>query len=444
VVTISLALAEHEDERRFEQALDRQILDSERVRSTALACIFAALFAFFLLATTTFAAEGFLEVFEGRLSRITVAGFLGTAALLEFLSRTGLGIAIRRQRRPNPFIRYASALVEVSLPTFAIWYIGTNVFHPLHVLVGPTPFMYFLFIIASVLRLDPGVSLFTGLVAAAEFLLLVSWAYSHGTPEGPAVVYAVTAHRGRVFLLLLSGFIAAWVAKRLRDDVLRNMLRDTLRAERDRGDIQRVFGQHVSPKVVDRLLQQRGELPSELRYVCVMFLDIRDFTAFAERRRPEEVVTYLNALFGYMIDAVNQNNGIVNKFLGDGFMAVFGAPFSDGQECRNAITAAREILAKTAALAPDLPPPRIGIGLHAGEAVTGHIGSADRKEYTIIGDVVNLASRIESLNKEFGTQLLCSAEVMKSAGEAAAGAATSRGTAKVKGRESGVEVFQLG
>src|SRR4030095_4787541 len=167
-------------------------------------------------------------------------------------------------------------------------------------------------------------------------------------------------------------------------------------------------------------------------------------SGLAEKRSPEEVVTYLESLFEFMIEIVNRNHGIINKFLGDGFMAVFGAPLSDGADCANAVRSAQEILARVRDEAEQgrILPTTVGIGLHAGEAVTGSIGSALRREYTVIGDVVNLASRIEKLNKQFGSQLLISALVAPAAASETSGA-VSRGTVKVRGREEGIQIFQL-
>src|SRR5207248_2173036 len=132
-------------------------------------------------------------------------------------------------------------------------------------------------------------------------------------------------------------------------------------------------------------------LGGELRSVGVMFLDIRNFSSYAAGERPEAVMAYLNTLFDFMIDIVNEHQGIVNKFLGDGFMAVFGAPVEDAERCAHAVGASLEILERLDRLnaAGKIRPTRVGIGLHMGEAVTGNVGSADRKEYTIIGDVVN-------------------------------------------------------
>ncbi|HWW77008.1 MAG TPA: adenylate/guanylate cyclase domain-containing protein, partial [Pyrinomonadaceae bacterium] len=204
------------------------------------------------------------------------------------------------------------------------------------------------------------------------------------------------------------------------------------------------FGQHVSPEVVEKLLEKRTGPGGEKRNVCVMFLDIRNFTGFAEARSPEEVVEYLESLFGFMIEIVNRRRGIINKFLGDGFMAVFGAPVSDGRDCHNAVAAAREILERLEREVAEgnVLPTGVRIGLHAGEAVTGSIGSQLRREYTVIGDVVNLASRIEQLNKRFGSSLLISETVWDAAREELTGA-TPMGRVLVKGRECSIAVYRL-
>ncbi len=185
------------------------------------------------------------------------------------------------------------------------------------------------------------------------------------------------------------------------------------RASEERNRIMGIFGQHVSPEVVNRLLSQNFEREGEMREVCLMFLDIRNFTAFTERSRPQEVVEYLNSLFEFMVDCVNRNQGIVNKFLGDGFMAVFGAPIADERNCYHALKASIEILKELAKFNARRggERTRVGIGLHAGAAVTGTIGSAQRKEYTIVGDTVNVAQRIEQMNKPLGSRLLISEEV---------------------------------
>jgi adenylate cyclase len=172
-----------------------------------------------------------------------------------------------------------------------------------------------------------------------------------------------------------------------------------------------------------------------------MVVDIRNFTSFAEARPADEVVRYLNTLWSFMVRAVNEHHGIVNKFLGDGFLAVFGAPLSTGIDCRNALAAAQRILSELTNLAATggLPPTQIGIALHAGPAIVGSVGSADRKEYTVIGDVVNVAFRIEALNKEFGSTMLISEPVRDVVGIDA----ERIPAIAIRGRRDPVELFRV-
>jgi adenylate cyclase len=159
---------------------------------------------------------------------------------------------------------------------------------------------------------------------------------------------------------------------------------------------------------------------------------------------PEQVVSFQNVVFAEAIEAVNRNHGIINQFLGDGFMATFGAPIAGDRDCANALAAARELVARIGGLAQAgrIPQIGVGIGLHAGEAVSGNIGSALRKQYSITGNVVILASRIEQLNKEYGSQILASRVVLESAGERVdAGAAL--GAVRLKGHEQPIELFRL-
>src|SRR5262249_16938510 len=153
--------------------------------------------------------------------------------------------------------------------------------------------------------------------------------------------------------------------------------RRTLESVEDRSRILSVFGQHVSPAVVEQLLAKRADVRSELRDVCVMFLDIRNFTAFSEGRRPEAGVGYLNTPVGLRVESVNASHGIVNKFMGDGFTAVFGAPLRGDNDCRSAVEAALAIVKKVESCAASgvIPATRVGIGIAAGKALVGNVGS---------------------------------------------------------------------
>jgi adenylate cyclase len=280
-----------------------------------------------------------------------------------------------------------------------------------------------------------------GVAAGLEYgaLALYYLSQPQTAPMDPLMT-APVQHGTRVLLLIGSGFLAGIVSMQIKRQFMRAM-----QSIEEQHRIVSMFGQHVSPAVVERLLTQEVELGGEVRHVCVMFLDIEGFTTFSESRKPEEVVVYLNSLFSIMIDIVNDHHGIINKFLGDGFMAAFGAPIEDASDCKNAVAASRVIIEKVAKMSAtgEIAPTRIRIGLHAGEAVTGNVGSTARKEYTIIGDVVNLASRLEQLNKQFGSRLMVSETVVERLGSVPEDA-QPHGAIQVKGREQPVQVYSLG
>ena len=336
-------------------------------------------------------------------------------------------------------MQYASALIETSIPSIAL--IATAQFLGyVYALFSPAPFVYALLIVLSALRLNFRLCIFTGAVAAVEYWLL-SWIFIETASKSAVEPFLLARppHIVKGLLLLLTGIAAGLVTSQIRKRIL-----SSFQMIEERNRISRTFGEYVSPVVMEKLLTLKPDFRSEKRDVCVMFLDIRNFTSYAEKTAPEDVVAYLESLFEFMIEIVNRHHGVINKFLGDGFMAVFGAPISEGSDCFNGVAAAREILVRVqeeVALG-HVAPTKVGIGLHAGEAVTGSIGSSLRREYTVIGDVVNLASRIEKLNKVFGSQLLISEDVWQTLEQDSADA-IPMGEVKVQGREEAIQIYQV-
>jgi adenylate cyclase len=331
--------------------------------------------------------------------------------------------------------RYLGAFIETSLPSVVLW-IHMNNMGAAQALAFVGPFLYFIFIILSTLRLDFWLSAFTGLVASAE---LVGLAFLHPAAQAaagdPTLAPAFVISRGAV--MFACGVIAGAVGTQLR-----RQFEASIAAASARDRVTNLFGQHVSPQVVERLLAAGSTAGSDTRRVAVMFVDIRGFTAAASVRTPQEVVERLDTAFAVLVDIVDRNGGIVNKFLGDGFLALFGAPFDDPHAAQSAVTAAREMLVaiEQQNTGHDWPL-RIGIGLHLGNVVAGNVGSPRRKEYTVIGDTVNLASRIEGLNKELGSQLLISDAVHQDIGDVAG--AASLGDVPVRGYAQPVQIWRL-
>ncbi len=424
----------------FDSEFALEILKSDKLRVSILLGTWISILTVLFLLSFAFTGQ-FQSAFHGKFYEFRKALIIGSAVtcgslVLELLAIERL---IRTDKAGRPALRYLSAFIETSIPTLGL-FMSSQFLGPVYGLVTPAPFAYGIFIVLSVLRLDFRICAFTGAVAGIEYVAFSLYALNHSTPANlEPILVGFPQHLFKGCLLLGTGMMAALVTMQIRKRILNSL--ETI-AERNR--ISRTFGEYVSPAVMDTLLELKPDLRSESKDVCVMFLDIRNFTGFAEKRNPEEVVTYLESLFEFMIEIVNRNNGIINKFLGDGFMAVFGAPLSDGNDCANAVRSAREILERVEEEVQrgSILPTTIGIGLHAGQAVTGSIGSALRKEYTVIGDVVNLAARIEKMNKQFGSQLLISEMVSREAHSEVSGA-ISKGMVNVRGREEGIQIFQL-
>ena len=219
---------------------------------------------------------------------------------------------------------------------------------------------------------------------------------------------------------------------------------EATKREADRTRILDLFGRHTAPAVVEELLRYDAEPPVRRAFVCVMFLDVRDFTTFAEQAEPEDVVDFLNRLFGLTVEAVTSRGGIVHQLLGDGFMALFGAPLSSPDDCTQAVAASLDIVQRVGAEveAGRLRPTRLGIGLHAGAAVAGTVGSAQHREYKVTGDVVNVASRVEGLNKSLGTSVLASAAVWSHVTPGRF-SAEPLGPVPLRGRAEALELYRL-
>lgn len=420
----------------FEREFGIEILKSERVRMTILIGLFSLIFVIIFLLYFLMPGE-LAERYRHSSVRWISISVLIAVILYEIAGRWLLTRAVNGGRHPPPYWQYGNALLETSVPTLML-YLFSETTAPEEVLYAPPSYAYFAFILLSVLRLDMRLSLFTGIVSAAGYGCLVWWFRDHFSFSTTQMTANFIMHFVKILFYLLGGVAAGFVALQVRRRFLNSM-----RAVEERNRLFDVFGQHVSPAVMARLLDTDAGSASEERDVSLLFLDIRNFTRFAEERAAAEVVEYLNTVFSRLIDCVNRNNGIINKFLGDGFFAVFGAPLPDGRSVHNCLLAAREIAAEIDALNKDgvIPLTAVGIGLHVGPAITGNVGSSDRKEYTIIGDSVNLAARIEQMNKEFRSTILASDAVFHAVGGIPGAEALPPVT--VKGRQQPVQLYRV-
>jgi adenylate cyclase len=245
---------------------------------------------------------------------------------------------------------------------------------------------------------------------------------------------------GRLVLLpVLTPLVAAWTF------YFAAALAAYLRERRSREEAIAQFSRFVNPTVVRQLLERGGlEGTGQTREVTLLFSDIRGFTTLSEKHAPQEVVELLNRYFTLQVAVVFRHGGTLDKFIGDAIMAVWGAPLEDSDHAVHAVRCALEMAdtletfkSELGALGAEFD---VGIGIHSGPAVVGLIGSDQRREYTSIGDTVNLASRIEGLTKEARRRILISRETMTRCGRSFD--FVSCGSYKVKGREQGVELFE--
>ncbi len=182
----------------------------------------------------------------------------------------------------------------------------------------------------------------------------------------------------------------------------------------EREKIKDAFGKFVNKEIAEQALNGEIKLGGEERDAAIFFSDLRNFTAMSEQMSAEDVVAFLNQYFTQMVGCITNTHGVVDKYIGDAIMAHWGALQTKGNETENAIDAAllmRQALVKFNDEGKgQRPVAKIGCGINTGKVISGQIGSNDRLEFTVIGDAVNLASRIETLNKPFGSDILISAE----------------------------------
>jgi len=281
------------------------------------------------------------------------------------------------------------------------------------------------------------------LVSLAMIALGIAGAFTLGTVLSRPISRLVDGTRA-----IADGNFAITLHVASRDEIgaLTHSFNEMAASLRETDAIKRAFSRYVAREVVTEILKdpERIVLTGERREVTVLFCDVRNFTSISERLAPEEVVSLLNAFYTLMIDTTFKHDGTLDKFLGDGVMAVFGAPIYHPDHALRAVRTAlamqagmRELSARRAA--EGKPALAVGIGVNAGTAVAGNVGTETRMEYTVIGDNVNLASRLESYAKP-GQILITSTTY----GIVRYGIEARRlGPMRLRGKEDEVEVYEV-
>lgn len=410
----------------FQQELDLQLLRSEKRRISIIIIIFCSAVSFRLLNIL------FIEPDEqtAKVDHLfAVWMFPLLIILFELICLHYINSRSRSGKQKIPFsLQFLHLSVEVLLPSVIIFMVAST-YPEVNVLQSPAILIYFIFIILSTLRLNFTLSFFSGLLAATSYIVFSVTIYGHFN----------TSDAARAFIFFFSGIAAGLVAREIRSRV-NNYLQETAK----RQQIQNIFGRQLSTEIVTRMLENNGKIESKKMMVAIMFIDIRNFSKFAVNRSPEEIVQFQNAFFAIVINTITKHHGVVHQFLGDGCMITFGAPVELPDASHHAVNAGMELLARLnlAIDRNELPSTRIGIGIHTGEVVTGNIGTPERQQYSITGNPVILASRIEQFNKQFDSQLLVSNDVISSLKDRAE-SAIFMGRLNVKGWIEPIPIFKL-
>ena len=255
---------------------------------------------------------------------------------------------------------------------------------------------------------------------------------------------------GGAIAFLLGGYVVRLVAPPvcLILAVLATITYRYIFEEREKRYLKSLFSQATDSVLVDRLLDYPDavKLGGDRRRITILFSDIRSFSTLSETMDPHDLVDFLNHYFTAVTDVIFKNNGMIDKFIGDAVMAIFGAPLPDEDHAYRACKTAVEMLEVQKQLSKareseGSPPFRIGVGIHTGEVILGNLGSEKRSNYTCIGDAVNVASRIEGLNKTFYTELLISMDTCQECSQFLN--VRPVGSSEIRGRKEKVELFEL-
>jgi adenylate cyclase len=340
-------------------------------------------------------------------------------------------------RRISNRFKYTSSLIEISFPSLLIFYM-VDVEDMLIFIDSPIMLMYFLFIIFSTLHLDLKLSVITGILAAVEFTGIVYYGYHHKM-IAPEVVLNLPENSFyvRAVVFVIAGGAAGFVA-----DEVKKRVKSSFESQRAKNEMEVLFGQQVSREVLKALVEDRDTIKKT--EATVMALDIRNFSGFAEKRSPDEIMEFQNKIFGPILMIINQHQGVVNQILGDGIMATFGSPVENILHADMAFLAGLKIVDKVKELCEQgiIPETKVGIGLHLGKVITGNIGNEQRKQYSISGTAVIIAFRVEQLNKEFESEFLITEEV-KNRIEPGKVPIMFIGSTSLKGLDSMVNIYRV-
>lgn len=315
---------------------------------------------------------------------------------------------------------------------------------------------YFVILGVSAVSFSPTLVLWSGFIGAAGYLsayaaavlqdgYVMDWADLPSNPTSQNVIDVVlNPSFGGTGSRIQEGIILVVVALLIAIVMHRaqNTLRDKISAERDRQSITGIFGRFVPEPIVDAMIADQGLLEPIEREATILFTDIVGFTNLTERLGPKKTVEILNSYFDEMTGIVTDHGGIVASFHGDAILAIFNVPLENPDHADLALKAAQEMLARVGAQSFVGEKLSIRIGINSGSVIAGNVGGGGRQSYTVYGDAVNLAARLEALAKEQGVSLLVSEYSVKKLADQSK--LVSVGSTAVRGQSKHVDIYTWG
>ncbi len=335
---------------------------------------------------------------------------VGIAALY-----TGLLMILIVGRGYRRWYGFISATVDILLVSASTYLTRFAADSSIASLVSSSSFaVYFPIILFSVRRHDPLNTLYTGVLAALAYSGMIvvmqleaSFGVTMVAAGGLAIRNDLVNEALKAVMLAATGLVG-WGAARRFD----RLFEDALREAREKEHIRDMFGRYVSDELVDKIMAREIAVEGEKRHITIMFIDIRNFTPLAEKVDPRVLITILNNFFSVCIETIGRHGGFIDKFIGDAIMVVFGAPEPSEDHCSHAVDCAMDLVAGLETMTAWVHSLGVdwdfgyGIGINTGEAIVGNVGTERRMEYTALGDVVNIASRIEHLTRKIDRQIV--------------------------------------
>ena len=316
--------------------------------------------------------------------------------------------------------RIVNIIIENLIIAF-VFYVLSLIFGGLRILSGPVYLMFVVINLLSLFRLSFGFEVFSSVMGAIFYLIECLYiAYRDGEMYPEIYSYDLIFKYGiwlNILFFIVIGIVCGMLSKKAK-----KLIRQVVIKNYETSHIKLVFGKYVSPEIRDYILETKSEDITKDDSGVILFCDINNFSEILDSHDPKNIISQLNVFFEKMDDIISKNGGVINKFVGSCVMAVFGLGKTDEDKvavCESAVKAAKEIQKMTDSMNDlwsmnNFAIFNIGIGVSQGQFITGNIGSENRKEFTCLGDVVNVASRLQSKTRsDDSTCVLVAADVFQ-------------------------------